>query len=218
MATASTPPARVPTPRKTAALLALLLLAASTLALAYVYVPTRAVAGPPLPTPLLRNDSVGSVKAFRAVYQVLLSPRCMNCHPAGEVPLQGEDSHLHPMGVRRGVDGHGISALKCANCHQDQNLPGPHLPPGNPKWGLPPTRTKMVFQGRTPRQLARQLLDLTQNGGKTRAQLIEHVTSDPLVLAGWHPGEGRALPPLSHAAFARAFTTWIATGGYAPGP
>ncbi|HTD41348.1 MAG TPA: hypothetical protein VK671_12055, partial [Mucilaginibacter sp.] len=36
------------------------------------------------------KDSVGSVKAFMSVYKVLMSPRCMNCHPAGDVPLQGD--------------------------------------------------------------------------------------------------------------------------------
>ncbi|RZM02756.1 MAG: hypothetical protein EOO88_56950, partial [Pedobacter sp.] len=45
----------------------------------------------------LKKDSVASVKAFEKVYMVLKSPRCMNCHPAGDIPLQGEDSHLHSM-------------------------------------------------------------------------------------------------------------------------
>lgn len=198
---------------------AALLFAASALALAS--------ACPPRPPAAVRErlsaaafavkkDSVASVKAFQGVYQVLMSPRCLNCHPAGDRPLQGEDSHVHAMNVRRGADGKGISALRCANCHQDKNLPGLHMPPGNPQWGLPPARMKMVFQGRTPRQLARQLLDLRQNGGKTRQQLLAHVASDSLVLGGWHPGDGRALPPLSHAAFARLFTQWLATGAYAP--
>lgn len=195
---------------------AALLLAASALALASAYPPKRPSARLPAVSFVGKKDSAASVKAFQGVYKVLMSPRCLNCHPAGDRPLQGEDSHVHAMNVQRGLDGQGISALRCANCHQDKNLPGLHLPPGNPKWGLPPARTKMVFQGRTPRQLARQLLDLRQNGGKTRPQLIEHVTSDSLVLGGWHPGAGRALPPLSHDAFARLFTRWITTGAYAP--
>jgi hypothetical protein len=40
-------------------------------------------------------DSAESVKAFLQVYKVLMSPRCMNCHPAGDQPLQGDDSRLH---------------------------------------------------------------------------------------------------------------------------
>jgi hypothetical protein len=31
-----------------------------------------------------------------------MSPRCMNCHPAGDVPLQGDDSHIHTMLPQRG--------------------------------------------------------------------------------------------------------------------
>lgn len=161
-------------------------------------------------------DSVASVQAFMGVYKVLMAPRCMNCHPAGDVPLQGDDSHLHTMNVQRGVDGHGVYALKCSNCHQAQNTPGLHTPPGNPRWGLPPADMKMVFQGRTPRQLAKQLLDPKQNGRKTRQQLIDHATSDGIVLGSWNPGEGRTLPPISHAEFARLFKTWIDRGAYLP--
>jgi hypothetical protein len=161
-------------------------------------------------------DSVASVQAFKGVYKVLMSPRCMNCHPAGDAPLQGDDSHIHTMNVQRGIDGHGVYALKCSNCHQAQNTPGLHTPPGNPKWALPPADMKMVFQGRTPRQLARQLLDPKQNGGKTKQQLIDHVTSDGIVLGGWNPGEGRTLPPMPHAAFAKLFKTWIDKGAYLP--
>jgi hypothetical protein len=43
----------------------------------------------------INKDSLESVKAFMAVYEVLMSPRCMNCHPSGDVPLQGDDNHLH---------------------------------------------------------------------------------------------------------------------------
>ncbi|MET0636566.1 MAG: hypothetical protein ABWZ25_11105 [Chitinophagaceae bacterium] len=162
------------------------------------------------------RDSIASVIAFAKVYKVLMSPRCMNCHPSGDIPLQGDYSQLHTMGVKRGPDGKGLYAEKCSNCHQPQNTPGKHTPPGNPKWALPPADMKMVFQGRTPRQLALQLLNPNENGHKTKEQLIEHVTSDTLVLGGWNPGEGRTLPPMSHKEFAVAFRTWIETGAYAP--
>src|SRR5664279_860241 len=76
------------------------------------------------------KDSIGSQKAFLAAYKVLMSPRCMNCHPSGDIPLQGDDSHLHTQGVKRGMDGKGLYAMKCKNCHQDANTPGEHMPPG----------------------------------------------------------------------------------------
>ncbi|MEP6612289.1 MAG: hypothetical protein ABJA76_10405 [Mucilaginibacter sp.] len=163
------------------------------------------------------RDSVGSVKAFMSVYKVLMSARCMNCHPSGDVPLQGDDSHLHTMNVKRGADGHGLYAVRCSNCHQAENTRGLHMPPGNPKWGLPPANTRMVFQGRTPRQLALQLLDPKQNGGRTKAQLIDHMANDGLVGWAWHPGDGRTLPPMPRPAFAAQVRLWIAKGAYAPG-
>src|SRR5947209_10635612 len=103
--------------------------------------------------------------AFLEVYKVLMHPRCLNCHPSGDVPLQGDDSHLHFQNVKRGEDGKGKYALKCANCHQDTNLPGENMPPGNPTWQLPRKDVPLVFQGKCPRELADQLKDPRSNGG-----------------------------------------------------
>jgi hypothetical protein len=166
--------------------------------------------------PTLPKDSVGSVKAFMSVYKVLMSARCMNCHPSGDAPLQGDDNHIHAMNVKRGVDGKGLYSVRCSNCHQPENTAGLHMPPGNPKWGLPPANMRMVFQGRTPRQLALQLLDPKQNGGRTKAQLIDHMANDDLVGWAWHPGDGRTLPPMTRPAFAAQVRLWIAKGAFAP--
>jgi hypothetical protein len=163
------------------------------------------------------KDSVESVKAFMQVYKVLMSPRCVNCHPSGDIPLQGDNSQVHTMFPKRGKDGKGLYAMKCSNCHQPENTVGIHMPPGSPAWHLPPANMKMVFQGRTPNQLAKQLVDRKRNGNKSMAQLLEHADDD-LVLVGWNPGEGRSLPPMSHAEFKKAWTTWIKKGAYAPRP
>ncbi len=161
------------------------------------------------------KDSIESVAAFMEVYKVLMSPRCMNCHPSGDVPLQGDDSQLHNSLPKRGKDGKGIYAMKCSNCHQSTNLEGLHKPPGHPNWHLPPANMKMVFQGRTPSQLAKQLVNPKTNGNKSLQQLIKHA-DDGLVKAGWNPGEGRTVPPMSHEAFKKAWITWIEKGAYAP--
>jgi hypothetical protein len=172
----------------------------------------RPVTGDPK---IQKKDSVASVKAFMEVYKVLMSPRCMNCHPSGDVPLNGDDSHLHNMTPQRGKDGKGISAMKCSNCHQPTNIEGLNKPPGHPNWHLPPADMKMVFEGRTPNQLAKQLLNPKTNGNKTLQQLIEHA-DDGLVKAGWNPGEGRTVPPLSHQEFKKAWIAWIKNGAFAP--
>jgi hypothetical protein len=111
------------------------------------------------------------------------------------VPLQGDDSHLHTQNVQRGPDGKGKYALKCANCHQDANLPGENMAPGNPNWHLPPPAMRMVVQGKSPGEFARQLTDPKLNGGKTLEQILHHVTNDKLVAAGWDPGDGHTEPP-----------------------
>ena len=54
---------------------------------------------------IVKKDSARSVHAFKKVYAVLQSPRCMNCHPSGDIPLQGDDSRLHAMFPKRGADG-----------------------------------------------------------------------------------------------------------------
>jgi hypothetical protein len=155
-------------------------------------------------------------EAFLAAYKVFMHPRCMNCHPVGDVPLQGDDSHLHTQNVKRGPEGKGKYALKCANCHQLANLPGNNMPPGNPNWHLPPPEMRMVFQGKTPRELALQMQDPKLNGGKTLDQILHHVSEDKLVLGGWNPGDGRTKPPLTHAEFVQKMRTWIENGAPAP--
>ena len=173
------------------------------------------VEGFTMPGRIEKPDSVASVSAFMKVYSVLMSPRCMNCHPAGDVPLQGDDSHLHTMAPKRGKDGKGLYAMKCMNCHQPTATPGLYTPPGNPKWALPPADMKMVFQGRSPRELALQIMDIKRNGHKNKAQLKEHA-KDALVRVAWNMGESRKPPPITYNEFVAAWNEWIDKGGIAP--
>src|SRR5262245_38871164 len=165
--------------------------------------------------PVERDDAAARA-AFQDVYKVLMHPRCMNCHPNGDIPLQGDDSHLHFQNVKRGEDGKGMYALKCANCHQDANLPGENMPPGNANWHLPTRAMPLIFQGMSPRELADQLKDPKRNGGRTLEQLVDHVEHDKLVLWGWDPGDGRTKPPLTHAEFAKRFREWVEKGATSP--
>ncbi|WP_228425004.1 hypothetical protein [Chryseobacterium culicis] len=161
------------------------------------------------------KDSVKSVQAFAKVYKVLQSPRCVNCHPVGDIPLQGDERKLHAMNPKRGEDGKGILTMKCTNCHQPENTSGEHTPPGNPNWHLPPANMKMVFEGKSPNELAKQLINPKLNGNKNKKALIAHA-DDALVVWGWNPGDGRTLPPYSHKEFKEAWITWLNTGAYAP--
>ena len=118
--------------------------------------------------------------------------------------------------VVRGKDGHGVYGMRCNTCHQTANLPGEHMPPGNPKWSLPSADLKMVFVGRSPAQLCRQLNDVKQTGGRSLPQLLEHVSSDELVGWAWDPGDGRTPPPLSRAETVAQMKIWIDGGGACP--
>ena len=95
----------------------------------------------------------GPVPDFETVRAVLQSPRCQNCHPAIDRPLQGDLSLAHTMNVQRGPDGHGVPGAHCATCHGKANPPdsyGAHQPPGvATDWHLPPPDMKMVFVGRS---------------------------------------------------------------------
>lgn len=155
---------------------------------------------------------VSSLQSWSVIYGVLEHPRCMNCHPLGDAPLQGDASVPHAQNVQRGPDGEGLFALRCATCHQAENTPGPHLPPGAPKWHLPRADMPLVFQGRSSSELCRQLRDPAQNGGKTPEQLFDHMAHDALVLWGWDPGEGRTPVPVPHESFAAAVRAWVDGG------
>jgi cytochrome c5 len=162
------------------------------------------------------DDASAASTAFERAYPVFVSPRCQNCHPSGDAPLQGDDSHVHTQNVKRGSDGHGEYGMKCQTCHQDANLPGANMPPGNPKWGLPLPQMKMVFVGRTAGELCRQLKDPKQNGGRSLAQILTHVSTDDLVGWGWNPGDGRTLPPLNREDFVAAMQEWVKDGAACP--
>ena len=163
------------------------------------------------PTPVPAATAEQGAQAFATVFQVLTSPRCLNCHPAGDVPLVGDDSRPHAMQITRNSPNVG---LPCATCHRETGLDLPNIPPANPHWGLPPAN--QAFVDRTPAQLCAQLNDPATTGGRDLAALLEHVSHDSLVLYGWSPGGGRTTPPVSHPAFVEAFALWVGSGGACP--
>ncbi|WP_153796386.1 hypothetical protein [Foetidibacter luteolus] len=158
-----------------------------------------------------------SKDAFLAAYTVFMHPRCMNCHPSGDAPLQGDDSHIHAQNVTRGTDGKGLYALKCKNCHQDANLPGADMPPGSPGWAMPPAKHKMIFQGMSPKELATHFKDNHYTGFKDfEKDMIHHVEVEPLVLNSFIPLEGRSRLPMTHEEFVAKVKEWIEKGAAIP--
>jgi len=159
------------------------------------------------------------VVAWETVRSVLQHPRCQNCHPRGDVPLQGDDGHPHLQNVQRGPDGKGMVGERCSTCHGPMNLPesyGLHTPPGvTTGWRMPKPDERLVFVGVASGALCEQVKDPAHNGGKNMAALREHL-DDPLVTWAWTPGVGRTPPPVSREAFLAAWTTWANAGAPCP--
>lgn len=154
------------------------------------------------------------LSAFADVVSVVRSPRCMNCHPAGDVPRQTDQRTPHFPPVNRGADGHGMTGMRCSACHQAVNQA--NGVPGAPNWGLAPR--SMAWAGLSDHELAEQMKDPNRNGSRTLEQMVEHISKERLVLWAWQPGGGRTLPPLSHDKFVHRFKDWIAAGAPTPNP
>jgi hypothetical protein len=150
---------------------------------------------------------------FLEASRVLMHPRCLDCHPDGDVPLQGMDGRPHDPPVQRGPGGHGVVGMECQGCHQDHNLELARVP-GAPRWHLAPR--EMAWVGKTPRALCEQLKDPARNGGKTLQEIAEHSAHDELVAWGWAPGHGREPAPGTQAGFGALIAAWVETGAACP--
>jgi hypothetical protein len=150
---------------------------------------------------------------FVELTRVLLHPRCMNCHPDGDTPTQGERSVRHDPPVVRGPDDSGVPAMRCNSCHQDRNLELARVP-GAPKWAVAPRI--MAWANRTPHAICEQLKDRARNGGRDLSQIIDHVDHDPLVAWAWAPGADRQPAPGSAAAAAALLDAWRKNGAACP--
>ena len=120
----------------------------------------------------IAEESARSVALFTEAGKVLQHPRCVNCHPAGDRPLQGADGHLHIPAVQRGDGGIGVEGLRCTACHQTANY-DPAGVPGHPEWHLAPI--EMAWEGKSLAEICEQIKDPARNGGKSMAALVEHI-------------------------------------------
>ena len=154
---------------------------------------------------------------FGEIGKLLTHPRCMNCHPAGDHPLQGADHHEHMPPVWRGDSGH--LATNCAECHSEHNVTlheGASYSsiPGHPRWDVAPL--SMAWQNKSLGEICRQLKDVNLNGGRDLALLQDHVASDDLVGWAWNPGEGREPAPGTQELAGKLVQAWIDSGAECP--
>jgi hypothetical protein len=154
-----------------------------------------------------------SLAAFDTIISVVRSPRCMNCHPTGDIPRQGDDQVLHLFNVQRGEHDEGTEVQKCATCHHEANNNYANIP-GAPHWKLAPL--SMGWWGLSDREIGLSLLDTTKNGGRTVEEIVHHMGHDSLVLWAWRPGGSRTPPPVPLDDFRTAIQNWMINGAHIP--
>ena len=161
----------------------------------------------------IADDKQRSLALFQEVGKVITHARCMNCHPAGDRPSQGDDRHPHMPLVVRGADNFGAIGMRCTTCHGPANF-DPGGVPGNPVWHLAPI--EMAWVGKSLGQICEQIKDPNRNGGKSMDELLHHMAEDSLVGWGWNPGAGREPTPGTQKVFGALFKAWIDTGAVCP--
>jgi hypothetical protein len=173
---------------------------------------SNALASPESFTSIADTDA-RSAAMFTELGKVLTHPRCTNCHPAGDRPRQGDESHLHQPPVARGADGHGSESMRCSICHGNANFE-PGRVPGHPEWHLAPR--EMAWEGKTLAEICAQIKDPARNGGRKVEDLIHHIGEDTLVGWAWHPGFGRSPAPGTQAQAGALVEAWAKTGAACP--
>ncbi len=154
-----------------------------------------------------------AVALFLEMGKVLQHPRCVNCHPAGDRPLQTDSMRPHEPLVVRGADGHGAPGMRCETCHHAANY-DPARVPGHPQWHLAPI--EMAWEGKTLTEICEQIKDPARNGGKNIAELVHHLGEDSLVGWGWTPGAGRTPAPGTQKEFGALAKAWADAGAHCP--
>jgi hypothetical protein len=161
----------------------------------------------------ISDDKQRSLALFEEAGKVITHARCVNCHPAGDRPAQGDDRRPHMPLVVRGADNFGAVGMRCTTCHGPTNF-DPAGIPGHPGWHMAPI--EMAWVGKSLGEICQQIKDPARNGGKSMEELIHHMAEDSLVGWGWHPGVGREPAPGTQKEFGELIKAWVETGGACP--
>lgn len=165
----------------------------------------------------IENKKERSRALFNEMGKVFKHPRCVNCHPVSDSPLQGDKMKIHTPPVTRGESNFGAPGMRCTVCHSDENVPfagSAGSIPGHELWHLAPK--SMGWVGVSLAGICEQIKDKDRNGGKSLAELHEHNAKDGLVGWGWKPGEGRQPAPGTQEIFGELTKAWIESGAHCP--
>jgi hypothetical protein len=166
-------------------------------------------------TPIVKKTKDSN---FDIMMDVLTHKRCVNCHPNDNIPKQGEDSHPHYFGMARGENNLGYEATQCTTCHQTENNNFSGVP-GAPEWSLAPQ--SMQWEGLSRIEIAKSMLNPKNNGGRTKDEVMHHLTEHALVLWAWNPGVDangipREKPPVPKEEYIKAVKQWFNDGAVLP--
>jgi hypothetical protein len=74
----------------------------------------------------------------------------------------------------------------------------------------------MAWEGRSLARICAQIKDPDRNGGRSLADLVEHIGADGLVGWAWNPGMGRIPAPGTQAEAGALVSAWVDTGAACP--
>ena len=109
---------------------------------------------------------------------------------------------------------------RCVNCHPVGDRPTqgldehPHSPPVFR--GIDVAPREMAWQAKSLGEICEQIKDPRRNGGKTLAQIQDHMAHDSLVGWGWMPGGTREPAPGTQEQLGALIDAWIQAGAACP--
>jgi hypothetical protein len=89
----------------------------------------------------IADQTARSSALFEEMFVVIENQRCLNCHPVGDVPMQGNMMTPHQPTVVRGVGDFGAPGRRSPTCYGAENVAvttGESSIPGHSPWQLAP--------------------------------------------------------------------------------
>lgn len=166
------------------------------------------------------------LRAFARIYEVVIHPRCANCHTGPDnIPMwyggAKGPARPHGMNINAGDSRIGAETLVCSTCHRtSENLRSePNAPPHAAlDWQLAPV--EFEWFDKSAAEICAQLSDPDRTGGRDWMGLAEHLVDDAghrgFVLWGWNPGGDREPAPYSLQAHVDDVLTWGVAGQPCP--
>ena len=165
--------------------------------------------------------------AWARIYEVTSHPRCSNCHvgpsntPMWSGPSYGPNdgkTRPHGMNINAGDSRIGAEYILCSTCHttSDRSNDAPHQAPRVAAvWQLAPVEAEWF--GQSSDSICNQLRDPARNGGRSFAELADHLGHDVILHWAWSPGGAREPAPYSLPEHINDIRAWGAAGQPCPG-